>query len=82
MKVTILGICQGSELLNKEPYWGDPKGNTFYDKESVNKTQARVSRLAFPCEMVDTGEKNIFKHRILLDEFGQKWSECHFILGK
>ena len=81
-KVTVLSIRPESMLLNTTPYWCDPKLNTYINQEKVNETQAKVSNLTFPCEMTDTGEKNLFNKRILIDDFGNKWSETHFIVKK
>ena len=79
--VTVLSIRPNSELLNTKPYWGDPKGNTYINQGIVDEMRAKIERLVFPCEMKDTGEKDIFKLRIIIDEFGAKWSEGHFVIA-
>lgn len=76
--VKVLNIKETSELLNKTPYWTDPKLNTLIDQEQIDATQKEIAMLNFPCFMHDTGKRSIFGHRILRDENGTEWSEDHF----
>lgn len=81
-KVIVLSILPGSALLKTEPYWSDPKLNTYISQDEVDEIREKVSRIKFPCEMIDTGKKDFFGKRLIMDEFGILWSEAHFSIKK
>ena len=81
-KVIVLSIRPESALLKTGPYWCDPKLNTYISQNKVDEIREKVSRIKFPCEMIDTGKKDLFGKRIIMDEFGNLWSEAHFSIKK
>lgn len=81
-KITVVGLKKNSPLHRTEPYWGGPKGDAYIDQGQIDETQAKLARLHFPCCMADTGEKDLYGKRILVDEFGVSWSEGHFDINE
>lgn len=77
-KVTVIRVNEKSPLRRTEAYWGGPKGDSYIDQGEIDETRRRIARLSFPCRMDDTGQRDMFGKRILVDEFGVKWSEGHF----
>lgn len=81
-KVVVNGINKNSDLLKSEPHWAGPKSDFYIDQESIDETAQQLGRLTFPCVMQDTGQKDLYGKRILVDEHGAEWSEGHFDILK
>lgn len=79
-KVKVISIRPESCLLNTEPYWHGPKLDTYASIDKVNEIKIKVDALKLPCLMGDTGKKDLYQKRILIDENGNTWSETHFFV--